>query len=221
MAKRSALVTWGGWEGHTPKACADVFAPFLAEQGFDVRVSDTLDTYLDPSYMNPLSLIVPIWTMSTISGEQLQGLNQAVQSGVGLAGFHGGIIDSFRQNTGYQFMTGGQWVDHPGGIIPQHDVHIVDRDHEITRGISDFKLTDTEQYYVHIDPAIHVLAETTFTGEYGDASLYQPGTVVPYAWTKTWGKGRVFVAAWGHTDKDFDNPPAKEIVERGMLWASR
>jgi len=221
MANRSALVTWGGWEGHTPKACADVFAPFLSGQGFDVRVSDTLDTYLDKSYMSSLSLIVPIWTMSAIESEQWQGLSHAVQSGVGLAGFHGGIIDSFRQSTEYHFMTGGQWVAHPGGIVSQHDIHIVDNDHEITRGISDFKLTDTEQYYLHIDPAIHVLAETTFTGEYGDASLYKPGAVVPYAWTKTWGKGRVFVAAWGHTDKDFDNLSAKTIVEQGLLWASR
>ncbi|MEX0777094.1 MAG: ThuA domain-containing protein [Phycisphaeraceae bacterium] len=221
MSNKKALIVWGGWAGHTPKQSADVFAPFLEQQGYEVQVSDTLDAYLDEASMSALALIVPIWTMGTITKEQWDGLNKAVRSGVGLAGFHGGIIDSFRNNTEYQFMTGGQWVAHPGNCIPAYDVKITDKNHPITRGISDFALRDTEQYYVHVDPGNHVLCSTTFTGEHGDASLYKPGTVMPFAWTRTWGQGKVFVAAWGHTFKDFDVPEAKQIVERGMMWASR
>lgn len=220
MAKR-ALIVFGGWDGHTPKQSAEVFAKELGSAGYDVTLKDTLDAYTDAGLMGSIDLVVPLWTMSKISGEQWKGLSEAVKSGVGCAGFHGGIIDSFRENTEYQWMTGGQWVAHPGNSIKGYTVRVVDSGHEITRGINAFEMRDTEQYYVHVDPGNHVLATTTFEGGYGDPSLYRIGTVMPYAWTKTWGRGRVFVACWGHTFKDFDVPEAREIVKRGMLWASK
>jgi type 1 glutamine amidotransferase len=216
-----ALIVWGGWDGHTPKQSAEIFARELGDEGYDVVVKDTLDAYTDGSLMESLDLIVPIWTMGEISREQWEGLSTAVRGGVGCAGFHGGIIDSFRKNTDYQWMTGGQWVSHPGNCIRRYTVRIADPEHEITRGIEAFELKDTEQYYVHVDPANDVLCHTVFEGCYGDKSLYNQGTVMPYAWTKGWGSGRVFVACWGHTYKDFDVAEAKEIVKRGMLWASR
>lgn len=219
--KRKALIVHGGWQGHTPKESAEVFAPVLENDGFDVTVKDSMDLYTDQSFMNELSLIVPIWTMGEISKEQWQGLDQAVQNGVGLAGFHGGMIDAFRQNTEYQWMTGAQWVSHPGNAEMTYKVRITDPDHAITRDLQDFTLPGTEQYYCHFDPGVKVLCTTTFDQDAGNPSLYRHGTVMPYAWTKTWGKGRVFGACWGHTYKDFDVPEAREIVKRGMLWASR
>lgn len=210
MAKK-ALVVWGGWNGHTPKECADLFAPWLREKGFEVQVSTTLDSYKDREMMMSLSLVVPIWTMGQIANEQEKGLLEAVASGVGIAGWHGGMCDSFRNNTEYQWMTGGQWVAHPGGCIPSYRVRIVQPNHPITRGLKDFTMLNTEQYYMHVDPSNDVLATTTF----------ESGCVMPQAWTRTWGKGRVFYTALGHTHKDFGIPEALEIVRRGMLWASR
>jgi len=29
---KKVLIVWGGWAGHEPKQCVDVFAPWLAEQ---------------------------------------------------------------------------------------------------------------------------------------------------------------------------------------------
>lgn len=225
MAKH-ALIVWGGWDGHTPKESAGVFAQSLEAEGYRVTLKNTLDAYADAALMAEVDLVVPIWTMAKdgLSQEQWQGLNQAVASGVGLAGFHGGIIDSFRNHTEYQWLTGGQWVAHPGNCIPQYTVEIADKNHEITRGIRDFVLPDTEQYYCHVDPGVQVLCTTTFTYEDVDdqcKGLYPLGTVMPYAWTRQWKQGRVFVAAWGHTDKDFDVPEAKQLVLNGMKWATR
>jgi len=211
MAKK-ALIVWGGWDGHTPRQCAELFAPWLQSKGFEVEVSTTLDSYLDKAKIEALSLVVPIWTMGQISGEQEKGLLDAIAAGVGVAGFHGGMCDSFRNNTNYQWMTGGQWVAHPGGCIPEYTVNITDRTHAITKGIKDFKLVNTEQYYLHTDPSNHVLATTTFK----DGNV-----VMPAVWTRMWGKGRVFYASYGHTDKDFAVSEALTIVQRGMLWASR
>jgi len=213
---KSALFVWGGWEGHEPKQCVDIFAPILEEEGYEVEISNTLDSYLDEDKMKSMSLIVQVWTMGTLTGEQQKGLLEAIKSGVGIAGWHGGMGDSFRNNTEYQFMVGGQWVAHPGGIVT-YEVNIVNHDDPITAGIPDFKLT-SEQYYMHVDPSNEVLATTTFSGEHVP---WIEGCVMPVVWKRMWGKGRVFYVSFGHVAKDFEVPEAREIVRRGMLWASR
>ena len=213
---KSALFVWGGWEGHEPKQCVDIFAPILREQDYKVEISDTLDVYLDKEKLLSQSLIVQVWTMDTITAEQEAGLLEAVKSGVGFAGWHGGIADSFRSSTEYQFMVGGQWVAHPGGVI-DYEVNIAKPDDPIVAGLQDFEM-HSEQYYMHVDPSNEVLATTTFSGEYAP---WIEGCVMPVAWKRVWGEGKVFFSSIGHVAKDFDVPEAREIVRRGMLWASR
>jgi type 1 glutamine amidotransferase len=216
MSQKKALFVWGGWEGHEPKKGVDLFAPFLEQQGYEVEISDTLDAYLDKEKMSALSLVVPVWTMGTITKEQSQGLLEAVKSGVGIAGWHGCMADSFRNDTEYQFMVGGQWVAHPGNII-DYTVQVTKPDDPIVEGISEFAM-HSEQYYMHIDPIIEVLATTTFNGEHAP---WIAGSTVPVVWKKRWGKGKVFYSSLGHVAKDFDVPEARTIMQRGMLWASR
>ena len=213
---KSALFVWGGWSGHEPKQCVDVLAPLLEKEGYQVEVSDTLDVYLDESKMKSLGLIVPVWTMGTITREQEKGLLNAVRSGAGIAGWHGGMGDSFRNNTEFQFMVGGQFVAHPGGII-DYGVNIIDHEDPITQGINDFRVR-SEQYYMHVDPSNHVLATTVPPREH---TPWIEHCVMPVAWRRTWGKGRVFYCSLGHVARDFEVPEALEIVRRGMIWASR
>jgi uncharacterized protein len=213
---KSVLFVCGGWEGHEPEKCAAIFAPLLEQRGYEVEISATLDSYLDAEKMRSMDLIVPIWTMGIISDEQEEGLLEAVKSGVGLAGWHGGMADSFRNNVNYQFMVGGQWVAHPGNIV-DYEVNIIEREDPITAGLSDFRMR-SEQYYMHVDPSNEVLATTTFGGEHAP---WIEGNVVPVIWKKRWGAGRVFYCSLGHVAADFDVPEAREIVRRGMLWASR
>jgi type 1 glutamine amidotransferase len=213
---KSALIVWGGWEGHEPQQGAQLFNTFLQSQNYEVTVSDTLDAYLDTEKMHALDLIVPVWTMGTITKEQEQGLLDAVESGVGIAGWHGCMGDSFRDNPNYQFMVGGQWVAHPGNII-DYDVHISNHDDPITAGIQDFHM-HSEQYYMHVDPINEVLATTTFNG---DILPWIAGAVVPVVWKKRWGQGRVFYSSLGHVNTDLRVPEALTMMQRGMLWASR
>ena len=213
---KKALVATGGWEGHEPRQCAAIFAPFLRGRGYEVIVSETLDIYLDKALMRSLDLVVPIWTMGDITPEQEKGLLEAVKGGVGIGGWHGGMADSFRQNTEYQWMVGGQWVAHPDGII-DYEVNIVDHDDPITAGLRDFWM-HSEQYYMHVDPGNEVLATTTFHRE---SAPWIEGCVMPVVWKRRYGKGRVFYASVGHVADDFKVPEALEIVQRGLLWASK
>jgi type 1 glutamine amidotransferase len=214
---KNALVVWGGWDGHTPKQSVDRFIPFLEQNGFAVTVSNDLASYADAALMTKQDLIVQCVTMSKIDKDQFAGLSEAVKAGCGLAGWHGGLCDSFRENTYYQWMTGGQWVSHPGGCI-DYDVHISNQFDDVTAGLKDFRMPKTEQYFMHVDPGNTVLATTRFTGEH---AVETRDVVMPVVWKKMWGKGRVFYNALGHTFADFDVPECRIMTERGLLWAAR
>ncbi|HAR38538.1 MAG TPA: hypothetical protein DCS09_08230, partial [Porphyromonadaceae bacterium] len=153
--------------------------------------------------------------MGTITKEQEKGLLTAVKRGVGLAGWHGGIGDAFRNNVEFQFMVGGQWVAHPGGVNP-YTVNITDHNDKVTRGLKDFKM-HSEQYYMQVDPNVKVLATTTFNG---DHAPWIDGAVMPVVWKKMDGKGRVFYSSLGHVAKDFEGPEVLEIMQRGIRWAA-
>jgi len=215
-AGKKVLIVWGGWEGHQPKQCVDIFAPWLIGQGFEVEVSNSLDSYLDAPKMKSLSLVVQAVTMGQLSGQQERGLLDAVRSGVGIAGWHGGLADSFRANPEYEYMVGGSWAAHPGGII-DYDVTVTNQEDPITKGLAGFRM-HSEQYYMLVDPNTEVLATTMFSGR--DAP-WITGAVMPVVWKKLYGKGRVFNTTLGHSAADFDVPEAREIVKRGMLWAAR
>ncbi len=213
---KKALIVWGGWSGHEPQACAELFAEQLRARDYEVTVEETLDAYLDIERLRQMDLIVPAWTMGQITPEQLNPLLTVIKEGVGVAGWHGCMGDSFRNSTEYQWMVGGQWVAHPGNVI-DYTVEIAPTDDPIMAGIKDFAM-HSEQYYMHVDPSNEVLATTTFSGEH---AAWIAGTVMPVVWKRMWGEGRVFYSSLGHVRADFDVHEAREIQIRGMLWATR
>lgn len=214
MASKSALIFWGGWDGHTPDRSAEVVRGILTHNGFTVQVEQGTGALAGD--LSRHDLIVPMITMSTIGKEEVAALCDAVRQGAGLAGMHGLMCDSFRNETEYQFMTGGQWVSHPGNII-DYRVNVSKTDDPVMQGIGDFDYR-SEQYYMHVDPAIEVLATTTFDGMHCD---WVKGVVMPVVWKKLYGKGRVFYSALGHTADEFAIPEMQKMLERGLLWASR
>jgi type 1 glutamine amidotransferase len=214
-SEKKVLFVYGGWPGHEPEPCRDLFVPWMKSLGWDVTVSDNQDVYADKELMGSLDLVVQVWTMGTIGKENLAGLLGAVRGGVGIAGWHGGLGDAYRQETEFQFMVGGQWVAHPGNVI-DYTVEITDKNDPITAGLSDFKM-HSEQYYMHVDPNNTVLATTTFSGEHAP---WIDRATIPIAWKKAYGKGRVFYTSLGHVAKDFEVPEALTIMQRGILWAS-
>jgi len=210
-----ALIVWGGWSGHEPEQCAAIVAGMLKDEGFNVSLATSTRAFADPGLAD-LSLIVPIYTMSKIGKDEVANLSSAVRGGVGLAGFHGGMGDAFREAVEYQFMCGGQWVAHPGNII-DYRVNVARPDDPVMQGIEDFDYR-SEQYYMHVDPSNEVLATTTFSGEHAP---WIEGVVMPVAWKRRHGRGRVFYSSLGHVAKEFDVPQMRTILQRGLVWAAR
>jgi type 1 glutamine amidotransferase len=217
---REALIVWGGWAGHEPEQGANIVADILKQNGFAVRLENTTRAFADPG-IRRMSLIVPIFTMSTIEKDEVSSLASAVESGVGLGGYHGGMCDAFRNATDYQFMCGGQYVAHPGDEAKDYyldyTVNVTRPDDPIMNGIRDFPYR-SEQYYMHVDPSNEVLATTTFSGEY---AYWVKGVVMPVVWKRRYGEGRVFYSALGHVAREFEVPEMKTILTRGLLWAAR
>lgn len=212
---KRAFVFFGGWEGHAPSAFAEIARTDLEAAGFDVTLSPSLEPLADAPAMVSYDLIVPLWTMGELSASQEKGLVEAVEQGTGLAGWHGGMGDAFRRSPRYQFVVGGQFVAHPGDVI-DYRVRIARRD-GLLAGLDDFDIR-SEQYYLHVDPCNEVLATTTFSGEHAP---WVEGCVMPVAWTRRHGRGRVFYCSLGHAPAEFDIPEVREMVRRGMRWASR
>ena len=212
---KRAFVFFGGWEGHEPDAFAELAREDLTAAGVEVTLADTLEPLADGAWLRGFDLIVPIWTMGELTPEQERGLVGAVEDGVGLAGWHGGMGDAFRKSAAYQFVVGGQFVAHPGDIR-DYRVEVSRPDHPIVAGLEGFAVR-SEQYYLHVDPCNDVLATTTFDGEHAP---WTAGCVMPVAWTRRHGRGRVFYSSLGHVAAEFAVKPVREIARRGMLWAA-
>ena len=216
---KKAWIFQGGWDGHEPKQTSERFAGMLRRNGFGVEIFDSLDPLGNLDALMALDLMVFCWTMGEIKPEYTRNVSRAVGAGVGLAGCHGGMCDAFRNDTEWQFITGGQWVAHPGGDGVEYTVNICHGSSPITEGLEDFKVC-SEHYYLHVDPAIEVLATTRFPVVQYYHCANKP-VDMPVAWTKLWGNGRVFYTSLGHHDDVFEKAPsAAVLMERGMLWAA-
>lgn len=215
---KKAIIFQGGWDGHEPVQVSALFKEILEKEGFAVELYDTLDCLADGERLKTYDLIVPIWTMSEIKPEYVQNVCEAVAEGTGIAGCHGGMCDAFRNSVQWQFLTGAQWVAHPGNDGIEYMVHVLPGN-RFTEGLKDFKVV-SEHYYLHIDPAVKVHATTRFPVVDGPHAAN--GEVdMPVVFTKSWGKGKVFYTSLGHHADIFDIPEAKEIMRRGLVWAAK
>lgn len=219
MRTRQALVVRGGWDGHAPVESTDLFLPYLEENGYDLVVEDSLEVYADADLMAGTDLVLQSWTMGEILPDELSGLRDAVAAGTGFAGWHGGVVDAFRQSPEYTQLVGGSFIAHPGNLV-EHTVDIVPAraDHPIVAGLGRLQLR-SEQYWVATDPMIDVLATTTLQARPGDP--WTTPITCPAVWTRRWGAGRVFVATPGHLTSDLEVPELRTMIERGLLWAAR
>jgi uncharacterized protein len=214
-----ALIVYGGWEGHAPKEGADIVAGLLRTAGLEVEQTTDFSAF---GRAADYDLVVPNITWHTsmdtpVDPKDIDRLVAAVRAGTGFGTFHGSAV-AFPTIVNYHFMMGSQWVQHPGDNGIAYRIHVEKPFDPVMEGISDFDYR-SEQYYLHVDPSIDVLATTLFTGEHDDAVT---GIKMPAVYKRQFGKGRVFYSSLGHAPSEWSAfPAAKTILERGLLWAAR
>lgn len=200
-------LVFAGGQIHDYKGCGQAIREALAErEEFSLTYAEEdLDRLVAPR-LDPYDLIVFYYTVGEISDAQKNGLLNWVASGKGYAGVHS-AADSFRDCPEYRAMVGGHFVTHPR--YRDYQVSIVDPEHPITQGLTEFMIRD-EQYILDYDPRVHALA----------GALYQ-GKSMPVAWTKPWGRGRVFYLALGHDPAACRQEMFRTLLQRGAAWAGR
>ncbi len=212
MSKKTALIISGGWEGHHPLECGQLFQEALTAAGLEVRHETSLEILEDQTLLDSLDLICPNWTMGKLTETQSKNLRESVQAGTGLGGFHGGMGDAFRGDTEYEWMVGGHFVGHPH--VGEYTLRRTEVPHAITAEFPHELVYHSEQYYLLTDPANEVLIDSTYVYEGRSCSM-------PIVWTKSWGAGRVFYSSLGHQPSEFsDFPAVKAMTVCGLLWAA-
>ncbi|GHJ54245.1 hypothetical protein Nm8I071_35520 [Nonomuraea sp. TT08I-71] len=217
--RRQALVVRGGWAGHAPVETTDLFLPALVDAGYAVTIADDLDVYRDDVLLRGTDLVVQCWTRGRLTEDQCAGLVSAVEAGTGFAGWHGGIVAAFPGDRRYQRMVGGEFLHHPDEFLT-YDVHIdpAHVGHPIVAGLADFQVT-TEQYWMHTDALNDTIASTVIAA--GSGGPHERAVPMPVAWTRRWGRGKVFVSSIGHSVDDLREPVVRTLTTRGLLWAGR
>ncbi len=217
---KRVLYLYGGWPGHRPYEVAEWARPLFSDLGFDVEETQDLGRLEDD--LTVYDLIVIGWTQSAttedLSERAEQRLHEAVTTGTGLAGWHG-MAASFRSSLQFSLIAGASFLDHPGGegVPVPYEINIVDREHPVSAGVESFEIA-SEQYYMHLDPDVHVLANSTFSGEHWP---WIAGAVMPAAYVRAWGDGRVFYSSPGHNPEELRIPGAELLVRKGLAWAAR
>lgn len=215
---KKALVFWGGWDGHEPEQVATYIGGLLEKKAFDVTVTHDMTCLEDKDYTASFDVLVPVVTMDKITSEQVESVSEALAGGTGLVGCHGGMCDAFRESVLWQFITGGNWVSHPGGDGINYTVNIKNSSSPLVEGIKDFKVK-SEHYYLHVDPAVEVLATTRFPNVHWYHATNKE-VDVPQVWTKRWGHGRVWYTALGHVEAIVRMDEVTELINRGLDWAA-
>ena len=226
---KKVIYVYGGMDGHSPKESVDFFVPILEKEGAIVKVFNNFSVYEDEKLMKEADLIIQVFTDAFSSDprmneNQFKGLRNALINGTGFAGWHGGLADS-SPNPLYHFIVGGDFVSHPGELkdmkTAEYEVKIHDKQDYITNGVSDFKITNSEQYYMMIDPNVKVLAVSEFKLNNWQTNENEiKGSFMPVIWKKNFGKGRVFYSSLGHYLREFEIPEVLTIQMRGFRWAS-
>lgn len=218
MAK--VLYLYGGWPGHYPYEVAAWMLNLLKE--LDYVIEESTDIFTLDRDLTSYDLIIIGWnnavTTETLTPSQENHLLKAIESGTGLVGIHGAGA-AFRSSLRYHWVLGGSFVEHPAGeAYPKpYMVNMIDSSHPVTQGVSDFEVR-SEQYYMEVDPNIHVLAETTFDG---DPMPWLKGHKSPVAWVRNWGDGRVFYHSIGHDTNNLSDPNIRLLTKQGIAWATR
>ena len=210
---KRALVVWGGLELHEPEAGAEIVREMLAAEGFDVTVTPDYQALGNAA---DYDLVVPQITGGELDRETTIRFCAGIEAGTGLAAFHHGLATTFQGNARFRFMAACTFATHPGDVI-DYRVDTKNFHDPIMAGIGSFPHR-SEQYYMHVDPAVDVLATTTFSGEHAP---WIKGVVMPVAWKKMYGAGRVFYSSLGHRATEFENPNMATMLRRGINWAAR
>ena len=202
MERAKVLVLHGGGH-HDFDACGKVLIDYLNTTG---KIEPELvkeKSILSSDALNDYEAIIVYTQGGKLTEREENGLLSFVQKGKGLLGIHS-ASDSFKENKEYIKMLGSEFIGHARPY--EFNVYIKDKTHFISQRLSEFKVFD-ELYLLKNEPDINIVL-----------TAHWQGKMVPIAYTKSYGDGRVGYIALGHGLEAFTNPSFQKLVLRGLEW---
>jgi type 1 glutamine amidotransferase len=88
-------------------------------------------------------------------------------------------------------------------------VKVTDKDHPVTKGVSDFRITDETYSGTEILPTVHPLLSTD-----------EPTSNSLVGWTNTYRNARIVTLTPGHDRHTWENPAFRTILSQAILWVA-
>jgi type 1 glutamine amidotransferase len=181
----------------------DIMEGFLRKAGFDIKVTEDRNSLL-PDSISEYDVFLDYMHGGLLNAEQTKSVVDFVAGGKALVGVHSAAVD--KRSPEFMSLLGGKYIGHRDYM--EAKVTIVDENHPITKGISDFSIID-EIYKLDYDPApLRVLIQGEVEGE-----------IYPVCWVREYGKGRVAFLSLGHGKESFENSNFQELVTRCIRWS--
>ena len=143
-------------------------------------------------------------TVGQLNDDEEQAIVDFVKTGKKIFAFHSAsVIDE--KNTKYIDLIGGRFVTHS----PYHEfpATIADKQHPVTKGLSDFNISD-ELYILDREPKdAHVMV-----------TAFEDNKTQPMVYAKKYGDGTVLYNALGHDEMAFNNPAYRQLTVQGIKW---
>ncbi len=160
--------------------------------------------------------VVVLYDMpKVITDEQKAKFLSLFEKGTGLVVLHHALV-SYQDWPDYERIIGGKYsvVDEKEGLAGyQHDtdipVEILDKEHPITSGLSDFLIHDEIYWGFKVQPDVHPLLKTT-----------NPHSGNPISWTRMEKKSRVVYFQLGHGSPAYEDANYRQLVARCIRWAA-
>ncbi|MBI4553950.1 MAG: ThuA domain-containing protein [Candidatus Latescibacteria bacterium] len=221
MTPIRTLILSGG-VAHDYATTSPMLVDILSEAGIVAEMTDKLADLARPDLheFDVLTLNCVRWPTEWATGPdgpyqlgeaERRTVLDFLASGNGLVALHAATIN-FDDWPAYREIVGGYWewnVTGHGPYQPGWAMHIVDREHPITRDIEDFSIHDELYHTLTITRHVHTLMTTLWDGR-----------LQPMAWTTTYGPARVHYNALGHGPDTFRCEPFRRMLQQGVRWAA-
>lgn len=175
---------------------------------------------LRPDFWEKIDCLVLYDMVREIPNKARESFAELLRKGIGVVSLHHNL-GANRDWDEYRKIIGGKFIFEPCEIDGQSykptswahgqrlKVQVVDSQHPITEGVTDFEIEDETYGRFYTSPGIHILLRTDHP---------QNNPIV--AWTTQYGASRVVYLQFGHDRGAYDNPSYRRLVHRAILWAS-
>ena len=213
---RALLITGDDVPVHPWRVISETTRAALVKSGkFNVKVCEDPHILESETALKAYDVIVfTIFSrdIKMLPGQAQENLLNFVKGGKGFFVQHLATA-SFPKWEEFGKLCGRKWVMGTSGHGPRgvFEAKVVDKEHPITAGMSDFETHDELYAKLHGTGKINVLIEA-----YSDWIK----KTEPLVFTLNYGKGRTVHNAFGHDGKALMNPNVQRIIVRGAEWAA-